>query len=164
MGSLLTPSSPSFAPGCGFPLPPELFTQVCAHLSPSDLVVATHVSRSWRHALVNTPLLWSELVGVDLTHPKAIDRAEAVLGRAKGGLVKLQVGLPMNEEFIEQWKDHPLNVEMAVSVAARLAVVGARPSRIQRGILILSTWHRFTGFGASSAQSNETTAPPIFVT
>ena len=121
---MATPRVRSGASGSSFPLPPELFTQLCAHLSPSDLINATHVSRSWRHTLINTPLLWTDLLGVDLTHARAVDRAESLLGRAHGGLARLEVGLPMNEGWMDDWKENPANVEMMVSLARRAQVAG----------------------------------------
>jgi len=98
-----------------FPLPLELFTQVGSYLSTDDLINATHVSQGWRKTLIGTPLLWTELDGVDLTRPGAVERVESLLGRANGGLKRLEIGLPKDKDKIEAYEDRDQNYAWAVS-------------------------------------------------
>ena len=64
-------------------LPPELLTHIFANLvsttlSHVDLISATHVCRSWRAIALDSPELWTELIGL-----ADISKARAFINRSK---------------------------------------------------------------------------------
>lgn len=99
-----------------FPLPPELFISVCANLTTDDLIAASQVCRAWRQTILDAPLLWSELDGIDLTRAGAPKRVEVILGRAKGGLRAIEFGGAGVEEGPRTIREDDARSELMVSL------------------------------------------------